>query len=91
MKFEIFTDKQRRYRFRIVAANGEILATGEGYESKAGIMQTVRRIKEDFASGSIPIFDENEQQIEIAQVEEAQPEETVTPVTESEPETETWR
>lgn len=34
-KFEVYTDKAGKYRFRLKAANGQIIAWGEGYESKA--------------------------------------------------------
>ena len=35
-KFEIYKDKKGEFRFRLKASNGEIIATGEGYTSKAG-------------------------------------------------------
>lgn len=35
-KFEIYQDARGEYRFRLKAGNGEIVATGEGYASKAG-------------------------------------------------------
>lgn len=34
-KFEVWQDKAGKYRFRLKAANGEIVAVGEAYESKA--------------------------------------------------------
>jgi uncharacterized protein YegP (UPF0339 family) len=34
-KFEVYQDKAGKYRFRLKASNGEIVATGEAYESKA--------------------------------------------------------
>ncbi len=33
-KFELYQDKAGKYRFRLKAGNGEIVATGEAYESK---------------------------------------------------------
>ena len=35
-KFEIYADKKGEIRFRLKAANGEIIATGEGYKAKSG-------------------------------------------------------
>jgi uncharacterized protein YegP (UPF0339 family) len=35
-KFEVYPDKGGKYRFRLKAANGEVVAGGEAYESKAG-------------------------------------------------------
>lgn len=34
-KFEIYEDKAGKFRFRLKAGNGEVVATGEAYESKA--------------------------------------------------------
>ena len=34
-KFEIYEDSAGKYRFRLKAGNGEVVATGEAYESKA--------------------------------------------------------
>ena len=33
-KFEIIKDKRGEYRFHLKAANGEIIATSEGYKTK---------------------------------------------------------
>jgi uncharacterized protein YegP (UPF0339 family) len=35
-KFELYKDSRGEYRFRLKAANGEIVATGESYKTKAG-------------------------------------------------------
>jgi uncharacterized protein YegP (UPF0339 family) len=45
-KFELYKDAQGKYRFRLKAGNGEIIAVGEAYESKAsalGGIDSVRR------------------------------------------------
>jgi uncharacterized protein len=34
-KFELFKDKGGDFRFHLKAANGEIIASGQGYKSKA--------------------------------------------------------
>ena len=34
-KFELYTDKAGKYRFRSKAGNGEVIASSEAYESKA--------------------------------------------------------
>jgi uncharacterized protein YegP (UPF0339 family) len=34
-KFEVFTDKAGKFRFRLKASNGQVVATGEAYETKA--------------------------------------------------------
>ncbi len=33
-KFEVYEDKAHKFRFRLKAGNGEIVATGEAYESE---------------------------------------------------------
>ena len=34
-KFELYKDAKGEFRFRLKARNGEIIAVGEAYESKA--------------------------------------------------------
>jgi uncharacterized protein YegP (UPF0339 family) len=34
-KFEIYEDKAGKFRFRLKAGNGEVVASGEAYETKA--------------------------------------------------------
>jgi uncharacterized protein len=33
-KFEVYQDRGGKYRFRLKAGNGEVVAQGEGYETK---------------------------------------------------------
>ena len=45
-KFEMYKDKAEEFRFRLKARNGEIIATSEGYSSKAACengIESVRR------------------------------------------------
>ena len=49
-KFEIYTDKAGKFRFRLKAGNGEIVATGEAYETKAAAIkgtEAVQRAAQD--------------------------------------------
>ncbi|WKD58389.1 hypothetical protein CAPI_09330 [Corynebacterium capitovis DSM 44611] len=49
-KFEVYADKSGKYRFRLKAGNGEVVATGEAYESKSAAVkgtQAVQRAVED--------------------------------------------
>lgn len=34
-KFEVYEDRAGKFRFRLKASNGEVVATGEAYETKA--------------------------------------------------------
>lgn len=44
-KFEIFQNARGEYRFRLKAGNGEIVATGEGYTTRAGAVRGTEAVK----------------------------------------------
>ena len=46
-KFVVYLDKSKKFRFRLVAANGEIIATGEAYESKASCLNGIKSIQKN--------------------------------------------
>ena len=46
-KFEIFKDSAGEFRFRLKAANGEIIATSEGYTSKGGCENGIESVKKN--------------------------------------------
>ena len=52
-KFEIYQDKAGGYRFRLKAANGETIATGESYTSKAGCENGIDSIKRNVPDAKI--------------------------------------
>ena len=43
-KYEIYTDKGGEFRFRLKAKNGEIIATSEGYKTKASCQNGIASI-----------------------------------------------
>lgn len=43
--FEIYQDSKGQYRFRLKARNGEVVATGESYTTKAGAMKGVSAVQ----------------------------------------------
>ena len=43
-KYELYQDKAGEYRFRLKAANGEIIAVGEGYTTKANCKNGIASI-----------------------------------------------
>ena len=53
MKFTIYKDKGGEFRFRIVATNGNILASSEGYVAKASAQSAIDRIKSDAAGAAV--------------------------------------
>ena len=46
-KFEMYTDKAGEFRFRLKAKNGEIIATGEGYKTKANCLNGIEYVKKN--------------------------------------------
>jgi uncharacterized protein YegP (UPF0339 family) len=46
-KFEVYTDKTNQYRFRLKAANGEIIATGEAYQTKAACLKGIASVQKN--------------------------------------------
>lgn len=44
-KFEIYQDKSGEFRFRLKASNGQVVASGQGYDSKAGVLKGVEAVK----------------------------------------------
>lgn len=46
-KFELYKDRGGEFRFRLKAANGEIIATSEGYVSKSGAENGIESVKKN--------------------------------------------
>ena len=46
-KFELYKDRSGEFRFRLKAANGEIIASSEGYSSKAGAQNGIESVKKN--------------------------------------------
>jgi len=46
-KFEWFKDKAGKFRFRLLAANGEKIAASEGYSSKDGLLKGIESVKKN--------------------------------------------
>ncbi|MGD8544571.1 MAG: DUF1508 domain-containing protein [Candidatus Bathyarchaeota archaeon] len=44
-KFEIYKDNVGKFRFRLKAANNEVIATSEAYESKDGCKNGIESVK----------------------------------------------
>ena len=44
-KFEVFKDKSGDWRFNLVAPNGEVIASSEGYTSKDNCLKGVESVK----------------------------------------------
>ena len=46
-KFEVYEDKAGEFRFRLKAANGEIIATGESYKKKSSCLNGIESIRKN--------------------------------------------
>ncbi|MEU7184003.1 MULTISPECIES: YegP family protein [Streptomyces] len=52
-KFEMYTDKAGKYRYRLKAGNGEIIAVGEAYNSKASCEAGIDSVKRNAPTAQI--------------------------------------
>lgn len=52
-KFEVYKDKAGEFRFRLKAANGEIILTGESYKAKAGCLKGIESIRRNAAESPV--------------------------------------
>ena len=46
-KFELYQDKASKWRFRLKASNGQVIASGEGYESKAAAENGIASVQKN--------------------------------------------
>jgi len=52
-KFEVYQDKAGKHRFRLKAGNGEVVATGEAYESKAAAIKGCESVERAAIGASV--------------------------------------
>ncbi len=52
-KFELYTDKAGEFRFRLKAANGQIIAVSEGYKAKASLLNGVESVRKNAADAAV--------------------------------------
>jgi len=51
-KFELYQDKAGKYRFRLKAGNGQVIASGEAYESKAAALSGIASVQANAAGAA---------------------------------------
>ncbi len=56
-KFEMYTDKRGELRFRLKASNGQTIAVGEGYKTKANCINGIESIKKNVIDAPIEKID----------------------------------
>lgn len=52
-KFEVYKDCAGKYRFRLKASNGQVVATGEAYETKAAARKGCESVQNAAAGAPI--------------------------------------
>ncbi len=52
-KFEMYIDKSGEYRFRLKARNGEVIATSEGYSSKAACENGIESVRKNVLDAEV--------------------------------------
>ena len=52
-KFEVYNDKAGKFRFRLKAGNGQVIAVGEAYESKRAALNGVESIRKNAAGATL--------------------------------------
>lgn len=52
-KFEWYTDKSGKFRFRLVASNGETIAASEAYSSKEACLNGIESVKKNAPTAKI--------------------------------------
>ena len=48
-KFEVYTDKGGKFRFRLKASNGEIILASQGYASRSGVRTGIESVRKHCA------------------------------------------
>ena len=51
--FELYTDKAGKYRFRLKASNGQVIAASEAYESKAAAQNGIESVQKHAADAKV--------------------------------------
>lgn len=46
-KFELYKDKAEKFRFRLKAGNGEIIAVSEAYNARGGALNGIESVKKN--------------------------------------------
>jgi uncharacterized protein YegP (UPF0339 family) len=59
-KFEISRDKAGKFRFHLKAANGEIIAASQGYDTKASAEKGIESVKRNAPGAKVVDLTERE-------------------------------
>jgi uncharacterized protein YegP (UPF0339 family) len=63
LKFEVYQDNAKEFRWRLKATNGEVLATaGQGYKAKADCKNGVERIMKNADKLKFEVYEDNKKE-----------------------------
>ncbi|MET0811791.1 MAG: YegP family protein [Microbacterium sp.] len=51
--FELWTDKAGEYRFNLTASNGQVIATSQGYSSKASALKGIESVRRNAPDAAV--------------------------------------
>jgi uncharacterized protein YegP (UPF0339 family) len=54
--FEVYTDKTGKYRFKLKAANGEVIAVSEAYNAKESCLNGIESVKKNAPKASVKML-----------------------------------
>lgn len=54
-KYELYSDKAGKYRFRLKAGNGQVVAVSEAYETKASAQNGIASVKANAHSETVDL------------------------------------
>lgn len=46
-KFELYQDKSGKFRFRLKASNGQVIASGQAYETRASALKGIESVRKN--------------------------------------------
>ena len=52
-KFELYKDNAGKFRFRLKASNGQIIAVGEAYETKAAAQNGIESVQKNAPGATV--------------------------------------
>lgn len=52
-KFELYKDSAGKFRFRLRAGNGQTIAVGEAYETRASALNGIESVRKNAADASL--------------------------------------
>ena len=57
-KFEVYSDEDGGYHFRLRARNGQIIAVSQSYKSKEGCLKGIKSVKINAAGARVVVMEE---------------------------------